>query len=204
MIATAVLEHQIAGRVRLKIPSKRGDVAFFEALVQALSNHAAIADLVANPLTGGVVIRHSGAVQPILSMAADQGIFEVRPQQATSSPSQPPPRKEEQNPVGLLDTIAFSLAGLGAFQVARGPALGSASENFWNAYGAQRVLGSRTLVAAFAGLGVYQLLRGELLGSASSLFFYALVARHLAAEERAAGEARSPTDEIEAIATAGS
>jgi hypothetical protein len=36
-------------------------------------------------------------------------------------------------------------------------------------------------------LGLYQLLQGQWLGSASSLFFYALIARQLAAFDRAAG-----------------
>ena len=71
------------------------------------------------------------------------------------------------------------------FQVARGQAIGNAAENFWNAYGAQRILGRNEIAAGFALFGVLQLLRGELLGSASSLFFYSLIARKLASLDRA-------------------
>jgi hypothetical protein len=60
------------------------------------------------------------------------------------------------------------------FQVARGQAIGNAAENFWNAYGAQRILGRNEIAAGFALLGIFQFLRGELLGSASSLLFYSL------------------------------
>ena len=87
---------------------------------------------------------------------------------------------------GPLDAAATGLAGLALFQLARGNAIGTAAENFWNAYGAQRFLGRSEIAAGFALLGIFQLLRGELLGSASSLFFYSLIARQLASLDRAA------------------
>jgi hypothetical protein len=87
----------------------------------------------------------------------------------------------------MLDSIATGLSGLALFQVTQGQVTGSAAENFWNAYGAQRLLGRNEIAAGFVLLGLYQLLQGQWLGSASSLFFYALAARQLAALDRAAG-----------------
>jgi len=87
----------------------------------------------------------------------------------------------------MLDTIATGLSGLALFQVTQGEAIGNAAENFWNAYGAHRILGRSGIAAGFALLGVYQLLRGQFLGSASSLLFYSLVTRRLAASDWAAG-----------------
>jgi hypothetical protein len=63
--------------------------------------------------------------------------------------------------------------------------LGSASENFWNAYGAYRIFHNSPVALVLGALGLWQLLRGQWLGSASSLLFYALVAQSLASEEKA-------------------
>jgi len=71
---------------------------------------------------------------------------------------------------------AVGLTGLGLYQAARGQILGAATENLWNAYGAQMLLRKPWLAAGLAGLGIYQLARGRALGSASSLLFYALSA----------------------------
>jgi hypothetical protein len=76
---------------------------------------------------------------------------------------------------------------LGLFQVARGNVLGSAIENLWHAFAAQRLFGRPEIALVFAALGVYQVLRGKIFGAASSLFFYALILHHLAAMEQARG-----------------
>jgi hypothetical protein len=81
--------------------------------------------------------------------------------------------------------VATGLGGLALLQVARGQVAGSAAENFWNAYGAQRILGRPEIVAGFAVLGIVQVLRGRLFGSAASLLFYSLVTRQLASADRA-------------------
>jgi hypothetical protein len=74
---------------------------------------------------------------------------------------------------------------LSLFQIAQGNVLGSATENLWHAFGAQRILGRPDIAAAFVALGLYQILRGRLFGSASSLFFYTLVMRQMAVMEQA-------------------
>jgi hypothetical protein len=81
--------------------------------------------------------------------------------------------------------IATGLSGLSLFQATQGNVLGSAAENLWHAFGAQRFLGRPDIAAVFVALGIYQILRGPFFGSASSLFFYALVMRQIAAMEQA-------------------
>jgi len=39
MIPVAYIEHQLPGRVRLRVPSRRGEVPFFEKVVRELSKH---------------------------------------------------------------------------------------------------------------------------------------------------------------------
>ena len=187
----AYIEHQIPGRLRLRIPERRGDVAFFQRVVEALSKLTDIKELDGSPLTGSVRIRHSGTAEAMAAAAAKEGLFEIGKRDGGAQPKKPP--KEPASPgaphgdAGMLDSIATGLSGLALFQVTQGQVTGSAAENFWNAYGAQRLLGRNEIAAGFVLLGLYQLLQGQWLGSASSLFFYALAARQLAVLDRAAG-----------------
>jgi hypothetical protein len=194
----AYVEHQIPGRLRLRIPERRGDVAFFQRLVGVLSEVPDVTELDGSPLTGSVRIRYSGTAEAIAAAAAKEGLFEIRKRDGEAQPKKRP--KEPASPgaphadAGMLDSIATGLSGLALFQVTQGQVTGSAAENFWNAYGAQRLLGRKEIAAGFVLLGLYQLLQGQWLGSASSLFFYALAARQLAVLDRAAGAMTGPSE----------
>jgi hypothetical protein len=190
MIPVAYIEHQLPGRVRLRVPSRRGEVPFFERVVRELSKHPAMRELTATPLTGSITLRYLEPLRPIIAAAADQKLFATRrlePQtnvaiskQASGLPESP----------GFAGGIATGLSGLSLFQATQGNVFGSAAENLWHAFGAQRFLGRPDIAAVFVALGIYQILRGQLFGSASSLFFYALVMRQIAAMDHAT--ARGP------------
>jgi hypothetical protein len=51
-VLIAYIEHQIPGRLRLRIPGRRGDVA--QRVVTALSKLPDIKELDGNPLTGSI------------------------------------------------------------------------------------------------------------------------------------------------------
>jgi hypothetical protein len=204
MTPVALVEHKLPGRLRLRIPSRRGDVLFFARVIGALSKHPDVKELAANPLTGGLLILHAGSVQALTAEAARQGFFEIgtgepRSAQSKTAYSKTAPSKTAQGgksrPTaaiaaggsGPLDAIATALSGLALFQATQGQALGNATENFWHAYGAHRILGRPGIAAGFALAGVYQVLRGQLFGAASSLLFYSLIARQLADIDRAVG-----------------
>ena len=175
MTPVATIQHQMPGRLRLRIPARRGNVSFFHGIVQALSTVPGVEELDAIPLTGSIIIRHAGSAPAIAAAAAEQGLFQVELEDPKEAASTAQPRYS-----GKLDTAAAGLNGLALFQMARGRLTGSAVENFWNAYGAQRFLGRPEIATGFVLLGVVQLLRGQFLGSASSLFFYSLITRQLA------------------------
>ena len=151
MTSTATIEHQLPGRLRLRIPTRRGDVSFFQGIVHALSECPDVKEIDATPLTGSILIRHSGSAQAITAAAAERKIFEVgnEPEKAREAPASS----------GPLDAAATGLGGLALLQLAGGQAIGNAAENFWNAYGAQRILGRNEIAAGFALLGILQLLR---------------------------------------------
>src|SRR5712671_6162198 len=77
MIPVAYIEHQLPGRVRLRVPSRRGEVPFFEKVVRELSKHPAIRELTATPLTGSITLHYYDPLQQIVAAAADQKLFET-------------------------------------------------------------------------------------------------------------------------------
>jgi hypothetical protein len=190
MVPVAYIEHQLPGRVRLRVPSQRGEVPFFEKVVRELSKHPAIRELSATPLTGCITLQHFEPLQPIIAAAADQKLFATRRLEPQSNVCEPIPASGLREGSGFAGGIATGLSGLSLFQAMQGNVLGSAAENVWHAFGAQRFLGRPDIAAVFVALGIYQILRGQLFGSASSLFFYALVMRQIAAMEQA--KARGP------------
>jgi hypothetical protein len=200
MVPVAYIEHQLPGRVRLRVPSRRGDVPFFEKVVQDLSKHPAIRELSATPLTGSITLQHFEALQPIMAAAADQKLFTTRRLEPQGNVCPPIPAAGLPEGSRFAGGIAAGLSGLSLFQATQGNILGGAAENLWHAFGAQRFLGRPDIAAAFVALGIYQILRGHFFGSASSLFFYALVMRQVAAMEQAM--ARRPA--VTAARTAGS
>jgi len=183
MLPTAYLVHQISGRMRLRVPDKRGDAGYFKSVTKALSGLAGVEQVVVTPATASILIHHKGGTEAIVAAASERGLFaiDVVPKRSPRQSS----TEVNTNRIlpSSLDTAAKGLAGLALLQAARGQPFGSAVENFWNGYGAMRLLERPGLAAIFAAIGVYQALRGRYLGSAASLYFYSLLTRQLAAAE---------------------
>jgi hypothetical protein len=175
----ARIEHALPGRLRLRIPSRRGDRRYFEAVGGQIATLTGVRSLRANPITGGLLIEHATGTDAIASFAREHGLFNL-----SSAPADPPraeaPRARSAaafpNPLAL---VAAGLAAAGVYQVARGRVLGSASEQLWNSYSAYATLKKPWIAATLAVAGLYQAVAGKRLGSAVSLFFYALHARRL-------------------------
>lgn len=181
MLPIAFLEHELPGRMRLRVPSMRGDPSFFQNAVRDLADRPFIHALRVNPDTGSILISHSGDTDAIRASAAERGIFDLRLQESGRLPD-PCERAADGGAVepSLLNAAAAALVGLGVYQIVRGDPLGTATESFWHAYAAHRFLKSPLLASALLGLGLIQFLRGHVLGTASALLFYALMIQHLA------------------------
>jgi hypothetical protein len=148
-------------------------------------------ELIATPLTGSITLHYFEPLHPIIAAAKDQRLFETGRLEPQSNVRRSKPFAGLREGSGLADGIATALSGLSLFQATQGSVFGSAAENLWHAFGAQRILGRPDVAAVFAVLGIYQILRGQLFGSASSLFFYALVTRQLAAMEPVSARGRA-------------
>jgi len=182
----ARIEHRLAGRLRLRVPSRRGDAGFFATVVEKLGQLGAVRALKTDPRTGSILIAHDGEAETLTAFAKEHGLFALEPPRA-ARPEPISGARRLGTPTHPLAIAATGLAGLGVYQAARGRFLGSATENFWNAYGAYAVLGRPRVAVALAAFGLYQLVRGQVFGSAASLMFYAIIARQMAGEARHRG-----------------
>jgi hypothetical protein len=191
MIPVAHIEHQLPGRVRLRVPSKRGEAAFFERVVKELSKHPAIWELIASPLTGSITLQYSEPLQAIMDAAVDLMLFEIGQPKPGAISRETKRSGRLSRDAGLASNVAAGLSGLSLYQAARGKIVSNAVESFWLSFNAQATLGRSDLAAAFAALGVWQMFTGQFLGSASSLFFYSLVMRQVAAVEAARARSRT-------------
>ena len=191
MIAVAHIEHQLPGRVRLRVPSRRGDVSYFERAVKELSRHPAVRELAASPLTGSITLLHSEPLQAIMDAAADLILFETGESRPDVKAGEAKRTERVGQGADLAGHVAAGLTGMSLFQAARGNVVGNAVESFWLSFSAQNMLGRADLATVFAAAGIWQLLRGQLLGSAASLFFYSMVMRQVAAVEEARARNRT-------------
>jgi hypothetical protein len=146
----------------------------------------------ANPHTASLLIKFSGDIDSLEAEAAQCGLFSLQRAKPAEVVARPVVSAKAEARAGSITPTELGLTGLGFYQITRGHSLGSASEIFWNAYGAYRILERPGLALLLCGLGVWQTLRGEWLGPASALLFYALVARKLSEAEPAAAPEREP------------
>lgn len=79
MATPAYISHALPGRLRLKIPKKRGNRDYFNTLKKALSQCPGVAELRLNRRTASVLILYAGT-QPdaIADYASEKGLFLVR------------------------------------------------------------------------------------------------------------------------------
>jgi hypothetical protein len=110
MLPEAKVSHQSAKRLRIKIPSKKGDGNYFQRLGEKLVKYKDFEVLQLNPLTGSVLFIDEGLdVDGIEAYAGENGLFDLR---RTALPSVPLSRRIAE-PLG--DTSAFLSRTTGGF-----------------------------------------------------------------------------------------
>lgn len=171
----ATVEHAIPGRIRLRFPGRRGDTAFFEQIVSHLSQLPAVEEARANPMTGSLVVRHSGPIEELAQAAVKMGLIAAGTLETLKAQHLPIGRGWAGQIMAQGQQLpAVALTGLGVLQMARGRIFGPASELFWHT----RELWQRGMPQAALGLallGLVQLSRANLFGSATSLLVYGLM-----------------------------
>lgn len=71
----AYISHRSPGRLRLKIPARRGDSGYFNALEKAFMSLQGAEEIVTNPTTASVLILHQGDILPQLQQRAEAEAF---------------------------------------------------------------------------------------------------------------------------------
>lgn len=73
----AHISHQTKGRLRVKIPSKKGDKLFFSSLKDSLAKHKDVTEVRTNHVTGSALILHNSDTDTIVKFAEDGNLFSM-------------------------------------------------------------------------------------------------------------------------------
>ncbi len=127
----AHISHHTTGRMRIKIPSKKGDIAYLEALKEHFSGLEGIRALEVNPTTGSVLIVHNLDRQTIEQYATAKNLFSLTA--ANPSPAGLHPKVSEtfqdlndqmkaftSGEINVGGAAFLALLGAGIYQIGRG------------------------------------------------------------------------------------
>ncbi len=152
----AGLTHLVAGRLRVKLPARRRDAAFFADLSRRLAQCDGVREVHVNPLTGSVLVLHATTPEAIAAYATEHGLFSLQLDPVSSDktffarayalvsdrPARPTRRAggvpEEERERIRASRLSATLAGLGTLQTVRGQVMAPAITLFWYAYDAWR------------------------------------------------------------------
>ncbi len=146
MSDTAWIVHQLAGRVRLRLPHRRKDVAFFQQAIEHLDTLPGLERAKANPATGSLLVEFDEGSEVFTSLetylrAQDIDIDYGDPPMAAARPTIKHGIKQVDDYIGLLSEQATDLRSIGVLfflalsvlQMARGQTLAPASTLLWYA-----------------------------------------------------------------------
>jgi hypothetical protein len=108
MSDVAVRAHVAPGRIRFRIPGRRGDEAYFRRTLESLATCPGVEGLRANPLTASILVLHHGDPDAIEHFAEAAGLFEA----GTPPPNGRPSDRASGSLVGLATTVDQSLLRL--------------------------------------------------------------------------------------------
>jgi len=123
--------HSIPGRIRFKIPERRGNEAFFDDIAELLRKFSQVTEVQCNPLTGSLLLHHSGDIEGEPMQAALNALAEIVELELSSPPVARRLRADvvevdqsiQRFTRGALDlstATAFGLLALAGIQLLRG------------------------------------------------------------------------------------
>ena len=127
----ARITHIISGRLRIKIPSKKGNANYFESLERKFSDCDKVQKVEASAVTAGVLLLHDADIKDISKFAEENRLFVVEKQRSErmplvkriSSGFEDLNRRTTRFTGGELDlpgAVFVSLISLSIYQIARG------------------------------------------------------------------------------------
>lgn len=149
---SAYIKHQLPGRVRLKIPQKKGDLGYFDRIAELFADCPGITQLQLNPPAASILICH-GAETHFLSIAEfaqTNGLFTIieQPEEETFSIPYLPIPKVTSSGLKRIDELLMD-------------------------FSQDRLDGRSLLFLALIGLAARQMTKGNIMGPATTLLWYA-------------------------------
>jgi hypothetical protein len=131
MLPHAYISHRTTGRLRVKIPSRKGNREYLLSLKERFSGLEGIETLEINPLTGSVLIVHSSDLRTIAEYAMANNLFLLKGLDSSPAGLQQRVSKAFKSINGQLKTatsgeidiggLAFlALLGFGVYQISMG------------------------------------------------------------------------------------
>lgn len=140
----ARIAHQTGGRVRIEIPGRRGDAAFFATLSEQLRRVERVRRARANPHAASIAIEYAGELAELIphltssSLALDTHAIESPAGGARAATARPAIGNGRRVDPMLVAGAAFGLVGV--VQVFRGEIMIPALSAFWYATDALRLI----------------------------------------------------------------
>ncbi len=151
--SSAYIKHQLPGRVRLKIPQKRGDFCYFDQLAELFTGSpGGINQLQLNPPAASILICHETKIDflNITEFAQKNGLFTIIEQP-----------EEETFSIPYLPIPKFTSKGINRVD----ESLMDFSQGMFD--------GHSLLILALIGLAIRQTAKGHIMRPASTLLWYA-------------------------------
>jgi hypothetical protein len=121
-LPVAYVAHASMARVRIRVPSRRHDTAYFSTVVEKLSARPEVISVEGNAATTGLLVRHYCPLPRLFALAADEGLFAPGGEMPAAG------RAGFANAeFDLARAVVPLLLGLSALQAVRGSVLGPAA-----------------------------------------------------------------------------
>ncbi|MGO9116416.1 MAG: HMA2 domain-containing protein [Desulfomonilaceae bacterium] len=78
MIPEAHVSHRMTRRLRIKIPSKKGDISYFSNLREQVSKWPDVEEITVNPQIGSALIVYTGKTTDVLQLARENELFRLK------------------------------------------------------------------------------------------------------------------------------
>lgn len=144
MLPQASISHRTAGRLRIRIPSRRGEEAYFRQVSRQLARCPGIERIEANPVTASLLVVPAVDMETLMRFTETEGLFLLS--------------ETGSAPMTITETLAAGFGGLN--QELRRLSAGTVD------------LGTLAFAALVTG-AMIQWQKGHVLGPASTLFWYA-------------------------------
>ena len=128
----ALVVHALPGRVRFRVPGKKGDRNYFEELVAVISTSSGLEKLQINPATASVLIRYDAAhTDELNAFLGKNNFFAVTDRAQAVTPaagkgggqtgrSSEKKKQKQETPPELSRMIGMGLIGLSCYQLMAG------------------------------------------------------------------------------------